>query len=429
MGMLTDFIQGAAKSASGMIDDKLKEITEQEMLKQKNQLEIEREKRVEEAKLRFHNEITRPEQLEDHATKRKEELDDLQTKYEHEDKKDDKDFEQSKGLANLQSENANRNAASSFNREKSWATDPSNPDFIKSQAESKLKQMEFEQKSQVNALYQQYQSETDPAKKEAIADSIDALTGKRAERLQKVEVQVGEDSQNKPIFQDVLYDTKRQKVVDIQGQYDSSHPKPMSESDIEALAKQEMLKKYPDGEPAFFEDSTAYDTELAGTKARLRNGSGMIGIARQQQENSNNNIGNIRSTKGSGFNQYDSVEDGVKAIDHQLELYGNGKSKATGGRKLDTLAEVISTYSPPNENDTARLISEASKRLGIAPDQKIDLENPIVRKDLTQAIIIQENGQKALTPEVMKAIDSLSGKSDEPKRTVISAQDFKQFLK
>lgn len=405
MGMLTDFIQGAAKSASGILENNLKEITDQEMLKQKNQLEIEREKRIEEAQMRMHDKL-RGEQLADHDTARQEKVADTAEQRAYESQKDDKNFGQSVALANLQSDNANRNAESAFNRNKSWAIDPNNPDAIRSQVETKLKQIEFEQKSQVDALYKQYQSETDPAKKETIADSIDALTGKRAERLQKVEVQVGEDGLGKPIFQDVLYDTKRQKVVDIQGQYDASHPKPMSEDDIDALAREKV------GKEPFWDSGNEWETKFNAEKARLRSGGGMIGSARQQQSDSSNNIGNIRSTTGAGFNKYDSVEDGVKAIDHQLELYGNGKSKATGGKKLDTLAEVISTYSPPNENDTARLISDASKLLGISPDQKIDLENPVVRKALTQAIIIQENGKKALTPDVRKAIESIGKPND-----------------
>lgn len=270
MGMLTDFIQGAAKSASGIADNKLKEMTEENLLQKKAAIELEREKRIEEAQMRMHDKL-RGEQLDDYGRTRADKVTDTAEQRAYESQKDDKDFEQSKSLTNLQAENANQNAESAFNRNKSWATYPNNPDAIKSQVESKLKQMEFEQKAQVNSLIQQYQSETDPAKKEIIADSIDALTGKRAERLQKVEVQIGKDDLGKPILQDVLYDTKRQKVVDVQGQYDTSHKPPMSETDIDALAREKV------GKEPFWDSGNEWETKLNAEKARLRNGRGMIG--------------------------------------------------------------------------------------------------------------------------------------------------------
>ncbi len=71
MGMLTDFIQGAAKSASGIAENKLKEMSEENLLQKKAAIELEREKRVEEAQMRMHDRI-RGEQVDDHAQSRTE---------------------------------------------------------------------------------------------------------------------------------------------------------------------------------------------------------------------------------------------------------------------------------------------------------------------------------------------------------------------
>lgn len=98
-----------------------------------------------------------------------------------------------------------------------------------------------------------------------------------------------------------------------------------------------------------------------------------------------NNPGNIRPTgQSSGFQQYGSPEEGLKAIDDNLAAYGSKHG-------INTLAGVINRWSPSSENDTARLIETASKRLGIKPDQEIDLSDPVQRHAISSAIALQEN--------------------------------------
>lgn len=100
-----------------------------------------------------------------------------------------------------------------------------------------------------------------------------------------------------------------------------------------------------------------------------------------------NNFGNIRP-KGasSGFNGYESGEEGIKAIDDNLKAYGEKY-------KINTLSKVMSRWSPPNENDTASIIDSVSKMTGLKPDQEIDLGNPAVRTVIAAAIIRQEGSQ------------------------------------
>ena len=112
-----------------------------------------------------------------------------------------------------------------------------------------------------------------------------------------------------------------------------------------------------------------------------------------------NNIGNIRVPGSTTeFQKFGSPEEGVAAIDRQLGIYGSKHG-------INTLADTISRWSPPNENKTADLIAAASKVTGFAPDQKIDLTDPVVQASVRQAIIKQEGkgGNTLITPAATQA--------------------------
>jgi len=107
------------------------------------------------------------------------------------------------------------------------------------------------------------------------------------------------------------------------------------------------------------------------------------------------NVGNIRPVGSStGFQQFDTPEAGIKAVDDQLRIYGSK-------HKLKTLREVISRWAPPSENDTESYIKNVSQRTGIKPDEEIDLSNPTIRHVISGPIILQEQGLKKLkgTPQ------------------------------
>ena len=95
------------------------------------------------------------------------------------------------------------------------------------------------------------------------------------------------------------------------------------------------------------------------------------------------NVGNMRPPGASkGFQKFDTPEQGLAAMDAQIRKYGE--------RGINTLAGIIEKWSPPNENDTPRLIANAAKRLGIDPKAPLDLNNPVVRQAVTTAIALQE---------------------------------------
>lgn len=100
----------------------------------------------------------------------------------------------------------------------------------------------------------------------------------------------------------------------------------------------------------------------------------------------NNNPGNLRP--GGQFAQYPDMETGLRKLDENLQSYGK--------QGINTLAGVISKWAPPSENDTQSYIKDAASRLGISPNQKIDLSNPLVRQSIATAIALRENGPQGV---------------------------------
>lgn len=96
----------------------------------------------------------------------------------------------------------------------------------------------------------------------------------------------------------------------------------------------------------------------------------------------NNNPGALMP--GGKLAQYPDFQSGVAAMDQNLAGYGK--------QGINTLSGVIGKWAPPNENDTKAYIADVSQRLGIKPDQQIDLSNPAQRHAIGAAIMLHENG-------------------------------------
>lgn len=103
----------------------------------------------------------------------------------------------------------------------------------------------------------------------------------------------------------------------------------------------------------------------------------------------NNNPGNLRPVGSStGFQQFNTMQEGMAALDANLQSYGQ--------KGRDTIRKVISAWAPPSENDTEAYIATVSKRLGIPPDAQLDMNNPLTRQVLGSAIALHENGSRVL---------------------------------
>jgi hypothetical protein len=100
------------------------------------------------------------------------------------------------------------------------------------------------------------------------------------------------------------------------------------------------------------------------------------------------NVGNLRPVgQSTGFQQPASYEEGIRAMDKNLEVYGTK-------HKINTLRGVISRYAPASENDTEGYIKFIAQRTGLDPNQEIDLTNPAVRHVITGPMILMEKGGK-----------------------------------
>ncbi|MDM2912967.1 hypothetical protein [Citrobacter sp. Cpo035] len=129
----------------------------------------------------------------------------------------------------------------------------------------------------------------------------------------------------------------------------------------------------------------------------------------------NNNFGNLNyvgqegarledpNSKGEArFAKFNTPEEGFRALANQLTLYSNGKSKATGGKKLNTVEDIIKVYAPESENSTKDYISSLSKKMGVEPGQQLDMTNPEVMTQLMRGIATIEGGNPQVTDQFIK---------------------------
>lgn len=99
---------------------------------------------------------------------------------------------------------------------------------------------------------------------------------------------------------------------------------------------------------------------------------------------------NLKDTDGN-FRQFSSIDEGFAAAEAQLMRYYEGKGVA--GRPRRTVADIISLWAPPSDNnDTRGYIDMVSKELGVAPNQEINLRDPVIRQALVQAMARRETG-------------------------------------
>lgn len=118
----------------------------------------------------------------------------------------------------------------------------------------------------------------------------------------------------------------------------------------------------------------------------------------------NHNPGNLRyvasvqwngqvGDDGTGYAVFDTDEHGVRALGHQLQTYA--------GRGLTSVTEIISTYAPSNENDTQAYIADVAQRVGVDPNEPLDVY--ALLPQLVDAIIHHEQGVQPFTAAQLQA--------------------------
>ena len=123
-----------------------------------------------------------------------------------------------------------------------------------------------------------------------------------------------------------------------------------------------------------------------------------------------NNPGNIKESPGDKtqwqgeratdddpvFEEFMSPEAGIRALARILLGYQRRHG-------LNTIAGIINRWAPGCENDTGSYITHVAVRLGVTPDQAIDLTKADTMVGLVEAIIRHENGQQPYAREVIRA--------------------------
>jgi hypothetical protein len=145
----------------------------------------------------------------------------------------------------------------------------------------------------------------------------------------------------------------------------------------------------------------------------------------------NNNPGNLVRTadnwvgkiphsqsKDGRFEQFKDIKYGVRAM---LRDVVNDIIKGK-----DTIRKLITEFAPPHENNTLSYINDVSKKVGIAPDDKITVIHSKLLMLLARAIITKENGKdgKLVTDSHIKAGISILGKFSSTK-VAVKTETFK----
>jgi hypothetical protein len=154
--------------------------------------------------------------------------------------------------------------------------------------------------------------------------------------------------------------------------------------------------------------------------------SGFLGLDDEQPTQSTkpnpNNLGNLRPVGSSkGFQQTESMEQGIKDIDNQLRIYGEKHG-------VKTLRQAISRWAPPSENDTEAYIKNVSQRTGINADEEIDFSNPAVRHIISGPIVLQEKGlSNIIGSKQSKQQQEPQAESDSPFALPKDTNEYKPF--
>jgi hypothetical protein len=453
-GMLTSFALGAAQGLGTAMINKYSKDQDAEI---KAKADQEREARIEEAAIRSEGRASTREDLK-YNKLRADTLADRESQYAQ-------DYI-------VKGEDAQRRTDEEVNRElraQKWAVNPDNPEYkaknlamqaseqsieaSKSTVENQniarqVANLELSNKQEINNLRDQLKTETDKTQQDKIYNRLLILEGKST----------------KPSFETIdvpIYNEKGEQVKDentgvpkYRKQLISINPvtqeiKKIGEEsaarynleDAKAIATAEANDKFGKRNTTFFDtegdkdNSQAYDDFVkARTSVWVSQEKAKDGMLNSKSANKTTdvtdkdlsslyadkvNIGGMRKPNSQEFEPSQGVAKDLRKMDYQLMLYGTGESKNVP-KPLTTLRETISTWSPKSDNnDTERLISDASKLLNIKPDDKIDLTDSAVRGQLMKALVKQEHGGqiKGDINKIYQYIDETYGSTPLPSAT------------
>ena len=113
-----------------------------------------------------------------------------------------------------------------------------------------------------------------------------------------------------------------------------------------------------------------------------------------------NNPGDIRHMAGTVWEGQSAVQSDEDFVEFTDPIYGiraiAGIMMSYEREGLQTIAEIIDRWAPPNENNSAAYVVDVCAQCNIGPDEPIDYG--AVMPQLVTAIIHHECGEVAYTP-------------------------------
>jgi hypothetical protein len=433
-GMLTSFALGAAQGLGTAMINKYSKDQDAEI---KLKADQEREARIEEAAIRSEGRASTREDLK-YNKLRADTLADKETQYAQ-------DYI-------VKGEDAQRRADEE-QRKQAWEKDPTNPSYQSTMqqinaskesvkaSESTLEnakltrektQLEIDKEKGLADLTSRINAETDSTKRDTLIQQAKVISGKfndKADQIKTTEIDTGRvDENGKSITKKILVrveDNGKWDVLPVEERLKMAQPYNKEQADIVARditnrqlggARVDNLllgrdknnaeqwdKRFTENQAKLLAvkqgDTVSFEGNKKGGMLSLNKGI----VTEQPIENPLDkdlnslyadkvNIGGMRKPNSQEFEPSQGVAKDLRKMDYQLMLYGTGESKNVP-KPLTTLRETISTWSPKSDNnDTERLISDASKLLNIKPDDKIDLTDSAVRGQLMKALVKQEHG-------------------------------------
>lgn len=154
-------------------------------------------------------------------------------------------------------------------------------------------------------------------------------------------------------------------------------------------------------------DSKNYAYGMGGAKeekgdALVHNIKGWLGLGPGR-----NNPGNLRNWTGIGFQNFGTMDEGLRAMGNQLKRYEYSNKFG----HLDTISKIIATYAPAKDhNDVAAYIKDVVTRSGFGANQHLDLNNPAVLARLMSAMVKHENKKNNIAPQaIVKVLNNTGG--------------------
>lgn len=117
------------------------------------------------------------------------------------------------------------------------------------------------------------------------------------------------------------------------------------------------------------------------------------------------------------FVTFKSFAWGIRAMARTLITYQDT-------HELATVRQLIGRWAPPNENDTGAYVQAVARRMGVTPDDPVNVHDYAVMRPLVEAITLHENGRIApITPAEFDYGLSLAGVVPEKKRPLLLTRE------